>query len=267
MDRINDKFNKLKEDLRKMRRVIIAYSGGIDSTLLLKAASLSGLDDILAVTANSESFPEEELAFVKKMTSTLNIKSIIIHTEELKDENYASNPRDRCYYCKKELFSKLREIAIRENFNFILDGTNVDDIDDWRPGRQAAKEFGIVSPLLEAGLNKNEIREISRRLGLPTWNKPATPCLSSRIPYGQRITAEALKRIDKAEGFIKRFGIKELRVRDHSGIARIEVTPNEFANLIENSVREKIVAFLKSLGYRYITLDLQGFRSGSLNER
>jgi uncharacterized protein len=267
MNRTNDKFNKLKEDLRKMRRVIIAYSGGVDSTLLLKAASLSGLDDILAVTANSESFPQEELTFVKKMTSTLNIKSIIIHTEELKDENYTNNPQDRCYYCKKELFSKLREIAIRENFNFILDGTNADDIDDWRPGRQAAKEFGVISPLLEAGLNKHEIREISRRLGLPTWNKPATPCLSSRIPYGQRITAEALKRIDKAEGFIKRFGIRELRVRDHSGIARIEVNPDEFVILMEKPVREEIIAFLKSLGYRYIALDLQGFRSGSLNER
>jgi uncharacterized protein len=263
---LNEKFNRLKEVLKKMERVIIAYSGGVDSTLLLKTASISGLKEILAVTASSESLPPEELSFAREMASSLNIKHRIIVTEELKDKNYSDNPPERCYYCKKELFSRLKDIAKKENFSFILDGTNADDTEDWRPGRRAAMEMGIHSPLLEVGLRKKEIRELSRTLGLPTWNKPATPCLSSRLPYGQKITAEALERVNRAENFIKRFGLKELRVRDHCEIARIEVIPEEFSILTDETVRTEIVAFFKSLGYKYITLDLQGFRSGSLNE-
>jgi len=263
---LNDKFTKLKETLRQMERVIIAYSGGVDSTLLLKTATISGLKEILAVTASSESLPREELSFARKMTSALNVRHEIIVTEELKDKNYSSNPPNRCYYCKKELFSKLKEIAKKENFPFILDGTNADDREDWRPGRQAAVEMGIRSPLLEVGLGKKEIREISQALGLPTWNKPATPCLSSRFPYGQKITAEALERVNRAENFIKKFGIKELRVRDHSETARIEILPEDFPILMDETVRAEIISFLKSLGYKYITLDLEGFRSGSLNE-
>ncbi len=263
---LNDKFTKLKKNLKQMERVIIAFSGGVDSTLLLKAASLSGLEEILAVTTSSESLPQEELSFASEMASALNVKHRIIVTEELKDENYSSNPPDRCYYCKKELFSKLKDIAIKENFPFILDGTNADDIQDWRPGRRAAMETGVHSPLLNVGLCKKEVRDISRSLELPTWNKPATPCLSSRFQYGQKITAEALERVGRAENFIKRFGLKELRVRDHSEMARIEVIPEEFSLLMDETVRSDIVTFLKSLGYKYITLDLQGFRSGSLNE-
>lgn len=249
-----------------MERVIIAYSGGVDSTLLLKAASLSELSEILAVTASSESIPQEELSFAREMTSNLNIKHRIIVTDELKDENYSDNPPDRCYYCKKELFSKLKEIAIKEDFLFILDGTNADDIRDWRPGRRAADETGVISPLCDMGFSKQEIRELSLSLGLPTWNKPAAPCLASRFPYGQKITAEALQRVNRAENFIKRFGIKELRVREHSEIARIEVPSEEFTVLMNEEVRGEITAFLKSLGYVYITIDLQGLRSGSLNE-
>lgn len=264
---LNDKFTKLKETLWQMEKVIIAYSGGVDSTLLLKAASLSGLKKILTVTASSESLPQEELSFAKGMTSTLNIKHRIIKTEELKDENYSSNPPDRCYYCKKELFTKLRDIATKEDFSFILDGTNADDVHDWRPGRQAAIELGVKSPLLDVGLGKKEIRDISCKLGLPTWNKPSAPCLSSRFPYGQKITAQALDRVNRAEKFLKKFGIRELRIRDHSEIARIEVLPEELPVLIDKAVREEIITFLKELGYKYIALDLQGFRSGSLNEK
>ena len=224
------------------------------------------MKQILAVTALSETLPHEELSIAREITSALNIEHRIITTEELKNKNFSDNPPDRCYYCKKELFSKLNDIAAKENFSFILDGTNTDDTRDHRPGRRAAKEMGVHSPLLNAGLSKKEIREISCTLGLPTWNKPATPCLSSRFPYGQKITAEGLERVNRAENFLKRLGLTDIRVRDHSGIARIEVMQEEFAILMEKNNREEIITLLKSLGYKYITLDLQGFRSGSLNE-
>jgi uncharacterized protein len=263
---LNDKFNKLKETLKAMDRVIIAYSGGVDSAFLLKAASMSGLEEILAVTGISESLPEEERSFAAELASSLNVKHRKILTEELKNENYVNNPPDRCYYCKKDLFSRLRHIADNERFSFILDGTNADDAADWRPGRRAAVEEGVVSPLLDAGLTKKEIREISRRLGLSTWDKPATPCLSSRFPYGNRITPEALARVHRAESFLRKFGIRELRVREHSGTARIEVHPEDFRIFVNETVRGEIVSFLKAIGYKNITLDLQGFRSGSANE-
>ena len=263
---LNDKFTRLKEDLKQMERVIVAYSGGVDSTFLLKASSIAGMKQILAVTALSETLPHEELSIAREITSALNIEHRIITTEELKNKNFSDNPPNRCYYCKKELFSKLNEIAAKENFSFILDGTNIDDTRDHRPGRRAAKEMGVHSPLLNAGLSKKEIREISRTLGLPTWNKPAAPCLSSRFPYGQKITAEGLERVNRAENFLKRLGLTDIRVRDHSGTARIEVIQEEFAILMEKNNREEIITLLKSLGYKYITLDLQGFRSGSLNE-
>ncbi|MBI5740150.1 MAG: ATP-dependent sacrificial sulfur transferase LarE [Nitrospirae bacterium] len=263
---LNDKFNKLKESLKAMDRVIIAYSGGVDSAFLLKAASLSGLGRTLAITGISGSLPEEELSFARDLASSLNIDHRTVLTEELNNENYAANPPDRCYYCKKDLFSRLRRIAADEDFPFILDGTNADDTGDWRPGRRAAREEGVLSPLLEAGLTKNEIRDLSRDLGLPTWGKPATPCLSSRFPYGHRITAEALRRVNRAEQFLKKFGIEDLRVREYPDTARIEVRPRDFGILLNDEVREKIVAFLKEIGYKNITLDLQGFRSGSMNE-
>jgi uncharacterized protein len=263
---LDDKFNKLNENLKSMDRVIIAFSGGVDSAFLLKAASLAGLSEILAVTGISESLPQDELSFAREFASSLNIQHRCIVTEELNDINYVNNPPDRCYYCKKDLFSRLRKIANEEKYSFILDGTNADDAHEWRPGRRAAREEGVESPLLDAALTKKEIRDISRKLGLPTWDKPATPCLSSRFQYGQKITAEALERVSRAEDFIRKIGIKEFRVRDHSELARIEVYPEEFRVMTNSTVRAEIVAFLKSLGYRYVTLDLQGFRSGSANE-
>lgn len=263
---LDDKLNKLIENLKAMDRVIIAFSGGVDSAFLLKAASVSGLSEILAVTGTSESLPQEELSFAVEFASNLNIKHRTILTEELMDANYANNPPDRCYYCKKDLFGRLRAIAEKEKISFILDGTNADDEHDWRPGRRAAIEEGVASPLLNAGLSKKEIRELSRRYGLSTWDKPATPCLSSRFPYGHKITAESLKRVHNAESYIRKLGVRELRVRDHSETARLEVNPEDFRIVINDTVREKIVDFLKSIGYKNITLDLQGFRSGSGNE-
>lgn len=261
-----NKFTMLIETIREMQSVIVAYSGGVDSTLVLKAASMADLQSILAVTADSESLPRDELLFAKQMASYLNVPHRIIKTEELEDENFSGNPPDRCYYCKKELFGKLKEIAFKENFSYILDGTNADDIKDFRPGRRAGAEIGVRSPLLEVGLGKREIREISLELGLPTCDKPQTPCLASRFPYGQRITVEELEKVEKAERFLKNFGLKELRVRNHGEIARIEIMPEEILIFENKEIRTETLRFLKSLGFKYITLDLQGFRSGSLNE-
>lgn len=262
----DEKFKALKDSLHHMERVIIAFSGGVDSTFLLKAASLSGLEDILAVTSASKSLPKKELDFSKLMTSALNIRHKIIETEEMRDENYSNNPPDRCYYCKKELFGRLRSVAEENDFHFVLDGTNADDKEDWRPGRRAALENGVHSPLLDTGFSKREIRDISRTLGLPTWDKPATPCLSSRFPYGEKITASGLERVELAENFIKKFGFKELRVRDHGRTARIEIISDDFKVCMDEEVRPRILSYLKSLGYNYVSLDLQGFRSGSMNE-
>lgn len=260
------RFDRLKETLSGMERVLIAYSGGVDSTFLLKAATMSDLSEILAVTSASASTPAAEFDFARAFTTSLRVNHRCIETQELQDNRYSDNPPDRCYYCKKELFGRLTEIAREEAFRFILDGTNADDARDWRPGSRAARELGIRSPLLEAGLGKEDIRSLSRTLGLPTWNKPATPCLSSRFPYGQKITADALRRVDLAESFIRNLGFTELRVRSHGELARVEVLPEEFSRLMNEADRKAVVSYLKSVGYRHITLDLLGFRSGSANE-
>lgn len=262
----SEKLDILKESLKGMGRVIIAFSGGVDSTFLLKAASISGLEEIIAVTAVSESIPEEELTFTKEITAQLNIAHRMITTDEMNDENYSNNPPDRCYYCKKELFTRLKKIASDEGFSHILDGSNLDDMKDWRPGRRAAKELDVISPLSEAGLGKQEIRELSKGLGLSTWDKPSSPCLASRFPYGQKITSDSLGRVGRAERFIRQFGLKELRVRDHGDTARIEILPEEFHILLDTSASDRIVTHLKSLGYKHVTLDLRGFRSGGFNE-
>jgi uncharacterized protein len=260
------KFDRLRESLAEMKRVLIAYSGGVDSTLLLKTATMSDLSEILAVTSSSESIPKKELDFAGDFTASLKVRHRFIETRELQNKHYSDNPPDRCYYCKKELFDRLTVIAREEDLPYILDGTNADDAQDWRPGMRAARELGIRSPLLDAGLGKEEIRLLSKELGLPTWDKPATPCLSSRFPYGQKITAEALRRVDLAEDFIGKLGFTEFRVRNHAELARVEVLPEEFHLLLNSSVREELVAYLKKIGYRHIALDLLGFRSGSANE-
>jgi len=263
---LNNKFTRLIENVKQMQSAVIAYSGGVDSTFLLKVASMSNLERLMAVTADSESLPREELLFAEQMTNSLNVPHRVIRTEELKDENFVVNPPERCYYCKKELFSRVKDIAVAEGFSYIVDGTNADDAHDYRPGRRAAMEMGVKSPLLEIGLTKKEIRELSFKLGLSSWDKPANPCLASRFSYGQRITREELEKVEKAEGFLRELGLKELRVRHHGDIARIEVMPGAVSIFENEEIRLEIVDFFKAIGFKYVTLDLQGFRSGSLNE-
>ena len=254
------KLDNLMEILRGMKSALLAYSGGLDSTFLLKVLQLSGIR-ALAVTARSEATPRHDLKDAARMAREPGVSHRVITTEEMKDENYLSNPPDRCFYCKDELFGKLKVIADEEGMAFVIDGSNLDDGDDYRPGTRAARAHGVRSPLAEAGFTKQEIREASRALSLPTWSKPASPCLSSRLPYGVRITPEALRRVDEAEEFLRTLGFSELRVRDHGDSARIEVPVDAMQSVLEN--KSAIVEKLRSLGFVFVSQDHECRRSGS----
>lgn len=263
---ISEKYEKLRNILKKMKRVLVAFSGGVDSTFLLKVAHDVLGDDVLAVIAASETYPDKEREEAIRLAEKMNVRYRIIQTKELENPDFVSNSPQRCYFCKKELFSKLKEIAHLEGISYVLDGANFDDLEDFRPGANAAEELGIHSPLKDAHLLKNEIREISMSLGLPTWDKPSMACLSSRFPYYTAIDEKGLNQVRQAEDFLKSLGFSQLRVRHHGLIARIEVKPEEIPKIIEPGVISLVIENLKKAGYTYVTLDLSGYRTGSMNE-
>ncbi len=259
------KLDDLKDIINSMGSLLIAFSGGVDSTFLCKVAfDLLG-DKALAVTAVSPTYSKTEFKEARELAEEIGIKHEIIDSNELETPGFAENTLDRCYYCKTELFSRLRELADIYGLKYVADGSNFDDLNDYRPGMKAASELNVRSPLKEAGLTKEDIRILSKRMGLRTWNKPAFACLASRFPYGMKITRENLTIVEKAEEFLRELGIEQLRVRHHGDIARIEVLSSDMPKLIEDVTRERIIDRFKELGYTYITLELAGYRMGSMN--
>lgn len=264
---VKDKYEFLRRILKELGRVAIAYSGGVDSSFLLKAAvDALGPENVLACISLGPAEPAAMHERAREIAGAIGAELVIIEADEMDDPDFTSNRADRCFHCKSRLCRTLLDVAKERGFPHVVFGTNHDDLDDFRPGNKAMKIFGIRSPLAEAGLTKNEIRELSRRAGLPTADQPASPCLASRIPYGLEITVQRLRQIDRAEGVLRSLGFVECRVRHHDAIARIEVGPQDIARLVTEPVRSTVVEKLKALGFRYVTADLQGFRSGSLNE-
>lgn len=260
------KYQALRDRLQAMGSLAVAFSGGVDSTFLLQVAHDVLGDKVIAITAMSSTYPERELKEAIAFAKSISAEHILIHSEELDIEGFSENPKNRCYYCKRELFGKIADIAKERGIANIADGSNADDTNDFRPGMVAMREAGAVSPLMEVGLSKQEIRDISKELNLPTWDKPSFACLSSRVPYGERITTEKLSMIDRAETVLLGLGFRQVRVRHHDNIARIEVGPEERARLLQGDTMDRIDAALRQIGYAYVTLDLKGYRTGSMNE-
>ncbi len=260
------KMGKLKSILKDMGSVLVAFSGGVDSSFLLAAAVRTLGDKAVAATAQSELYPEEELRQACDFAQKIEARHIIFESDELGAPNFADNPPDRCYYCKKELFSRLREIAKQEDLSWVVHAAQVDDLSDHRPGFRAANELDVRAPLIEAGLTKEDIRAISKQWGLETWDKPAMACLASRFPYGDRITADKLHQVAAAEQGLRELGFRQFRVRHHGQVARIELPIDQLPNLLEESRRLQIVDDLRALGFAYVTVDLDGYRTGSMNE-
>jgi pyridinium-3,5-biscarboxylic acid mononucleotide sulfurtransferase len=261
---LEERLSELESIIAPYGSALVAFSGGVDSSLALAiAARALPKDKVLAVTSNNETYLPSELGLARDFAATLGVEHLVVNTRELDDPNYASNPTNRCYFCKSTLYSDLAKLAAERGYACVVDGANKDDEGDYRPGRKAAKELGVVSPLSIAGVGKAEVRELAKHLGLPSWDKPALACLSSRFPYGQEITPEKLSQVARAEEFLRKEGFRQVRVRHHGEIARLEVAPAEIERAF--ALREKISAELKDAGFLYVTLDLAGYRSGSLN--
>jgi len=260
----NGKLKRLRKTIQELDSAIVAFSGGVDSSLVARLCYDVLGDKALAVTARSETYPHYELENAKKVAREIGITHLIIDTKELDIPGFSTNPPNRCYFCKSELFERLKGLAQEEGYKHVLDGANADDSQDYRPGSQAASELGVRSPLKEVGLTKEEIRTLSKELGLSTWDKPSYACMSSRFPYGQEITTGKLQMVSLAEDFLRSLGLRQFRLRHHEDVARLEVSQEEIPLAVER--RDAIVKKCKELGYTYVTLDLQGYRTGSMNE-
>ena len=263
---LQNKLRQLRCNIENMGSLVVAYSGGVDSTFLLKVAYDVLRDRTIAVTARSSTYPEREFKKAAEFARSAGIKHIIIQSEELDIEGFTNNPPNRCYLCKYELFSKIKEVAQKYNIKYIAEGSNIDDLGDYRPGMQAIKELGIISPLKDASLGKDAIRKLSKKIGLPTWDKQSFACLASRFPYGEKITQEKLAMVDRAEQYLLDLGFKQVRVRHHGDTARIEVAETERLKFFDLKLMDNVYKQFKKIGFAYTALDLKGYRTGSMNE-
>ncbi|MBM4332154.1 MAG: ATP-dependent sacrificial sulfur transferase LarE [Deltaproteobacteria bacterium] len=263
---LKKKLKEARKILREMGSVLVAYSGGVDSTLLLRLAHGELGDGTVALLASSPTYPESEILQAKRVAEGMGVRWVEVFSNELSMPDFTGNTPRRCYYCKKELFGLCREKAAALGLKQVVDGSNLDDTGDYRPGMEAAREFGVRSPLMEAGLTKADVRELSRALSLPTWDKPSLACLSSRFPYGTEITPQRLEQVKKGEERLRSLGFRQLRVRYHGDLARVEVEAKEIDQFLDSNLREKAIRLLKEAGFTYVTLDLQGYRTGAMNE-